>query len=132
MLNLLPEHIRFLDHVPRRWIAVGIEESGQRSAAAAGKARVRRNSRRVLRVVGRAQGLVVGGPEVAVYPAEIADRHRHAWQDFLLHAERELPVVRPGAPALHDGAVITGSDRKSTRLNSSHSQISYAVFCLKK
>src|SRR2546430_8008256 len=24
------------------------------------------------------------------------------------------------------------SDRKSTRLNSSHSQISYAVFCLKK
>src|SRR2546430_1075379 len=26
----------------------------------------------------------------------------------------------------------TESDRKSTRLNSSHSQISYAVFCLKK
>src|SRR2546430_12072033 len=25
-----------------------------------------------------------------------------------------------------------GEDRKSTRLNSSHSQISYAVFCLKK
>src|SRR2546428_4565533 len=25
-----------------------------------------------------------------------------------------------------------GSDRKSTRLNSSHDQISYAVFCLKK
>src|SRR5256886_12787504 len=29
-----------------------------------------------------------------------------------------------------DGRVVT--DRKSTRLNSSHSQISYAVFCLKK
>src|SRR5688572_31474509 len=29
----------------------------------------------------------------------------------------------------HDQA---GGDRKSTRLNSSHSQISYAVFCLKK
>src|SRR2546430_3085661 len=27
---------------------------------------------------------------------------------------------------------IEGTDRKSTRLNSSHSQISYAVFCLKK
>src|SRR5688572_31375266 len=27
---------------------------------------------------------------------------------------------------------MKGSDRKSTRLNSSHSQISYAVFCLKK
>src|SRR5688572_31372087 len=30
-----------------------------------------------------------------------------------------------------DGA-SGGRDRKSTRLNSSHSQISYAVFCLKK
>src|SRR2546430_6900751 len=29
-------------------------------------------------------------------------------------------------------ARIGGPDRKSTRLNSSHSQISYAVFCLKK
>src|SRR5205085_5871452 len=29
-------------------------------------------------------------------------------------------------------AVGFGVDRKSTRLNSSHSQISYAVFCLKK
>src|SRR5688572_32768563 len=27
---------------------------------------------------------------------------------------------------------LTEQDRKSTRLNSSHSQISYAVFCLKK
>src|SRR2546427_7984372 len=27
---------------------------------------------------------------------------------------------------------LMGGDRKSTRLNSSHSQISYAVFCLKK
>src|SRR2546427_8745256 len=31
------------------------------------------------------------------------------------------------------GTLLTGDrDRKSTRLNSSHSQISYAVFCLKK
>src|SRR2546430_11769878 len=37
---------------------------------------------------------------------------------------------------LHQGetaaAVRAVGDRKSTRLNSSHSQISYAVFCLKK
>src|SRR2546430_11566144 len=31
-----------------------------------------------------------------------------------------------------DQALAVNSDRKSTRLNSSHSQISYAVFCLKK
>src|SRR5205085_6333597 len=29
-------------------------------------------------------------------------------------------------------SITDGQDRKSTRLNSSHSQISYAVFCLKK
>src|SRR2546430_9097966 len=28
--------------------------------------------------------------------------------------------------------IVFAADRKSTRLNSSHSQISYAVFCLKK
>src|SRR5690348_17580704 len=31
----------------------------------------------------------------------------------------------------HDGNAV-GADRKSTRLNSSHPSISYAVFCLKK
>src|SRR6266853_3786067 len=30
------------------------------------------------------------------------------------------------------GQAVQHQDRKSTRLNSSHSQISYAVFCLKK
>src|SRR2546427_3179878 len=34
--------------------------------------------------------------------------------------------------ALTDPHLFSGIDRKSTRLNSSHSQISYAVFCLKK
>src|SRR5688572_32421526 len=34
---------------------------------------------------------------------------------------------------INDGLVLEPiEDRKSTRLNSSHSQISYAVFCLKK
>src|SRR2546427_8002213 len=37
-----------------------------------------------------------------------------------------LQVVDHGLRASHE------ADRKSTRLNSSHSQISYAVFCLKK
>src|SRR2546430_9834716 len=37
--------------------------------------------------------------------------------------------------AFHEAGLLVPediSDRKSTRLNSSHSQISYAVFCLKK
>src|SRR2546430_6808840 len=35
-------------------------------------------------------------------------------------------------PPVRQQDVGPTSDRKSTRLNSSHSQISYAVFCLKK
>src|SRR5688572_31988434 len=39
---------------------------------------------------------------------------------------------RFGQHRQQDGAQHGSQDRKSTRLNSSHSQISYAVFCLKK
>src|SRR3712207_8020111 len=35
-------------------------------------------------------------------------------------------------PSLETGSKPTPQDRKSTRLNSSHANISYAVFCLKK
>src|SRR2546430_6583162 len=52
------------------------------------------------------------------------------YEPALKQIEERLPVrarVRiPSVAALHV------ADRKSTRLNSSHSQISYAVFCLKK
>src|SRR3712207_7397207 len=36
-----------------------------------------------------------------------------------------------GVPGVVAGSIV-GLDRKSTRLNSSHANISYAVFCLKK
>src|SRR2546430_9793114 len=46
------------------------------------------------------------------------------------------PLVGPGAIEVDlqpvRGRLRSCLDRKSTRLNSSHSQISYAVFCLKK
>src|SRR5688572_33038526 len=42
--------------------------------------------------------------------------------------EAEVVVWNPDGST----AELSGKDRKSTRLNSSHSQISYAVFCLKK
>src|SRR2546428_3573658 len=54
--------------------------------------------------------------------------------DVALRAERQ-PVGRVG-PRLEQPAQRVEEpgrpDRKSTRLNSSHDQISYAVFCLKK
>src|SRR2546421_9723250 len=73
---------------------------------------------------------------------------------YTLSLHDALPISRPGAPAAPPGAAAPGGargpgsaaagaalrrpaaarggDRKSTRLNSSHDQISYAVFCLKK
>src|SRR2546427_2895480 len=57
-----------------------------------------------------------------VEPDEVtAGRHDAGGRDL------RPPPRRDDAPGA-SGAV----DRKSTRLNSSHSQISYAVFCLKK
>src|SRR2546430_7485135 len=50
---------------------------------------------------------------------------------------RPLPLTKISDPSTprerhsHD-PLVSSTDRKSTRLNSSHSQISYAVFCLKK
>src|SRR5689334_24602587 len=42
------------------------------------------------------------------------------------------PVLDDEARDAGDGGRVAQRDRKSTRLNSSHSSISYAVFCLKK
>src|SRR5205809_4552506 len=56
---------------------------------------------------------------------------------FLTNASRKYPVVL-GSHALNETvrvklpAGFVQRDRKSTRLNSSHGYISYAVFCLKK
>src|SRR5579859_8246363 len=57
---------------------------------------------------------------------------------YTLSLHDALPILRDTRRHDHrHGAQGTGEhrndeDRKSTRLNSSHSQISYAVFCLKK
>src|SRR5256885_10931045 len=48
----------------------------------------------------------------------------------LLPSTRSTPVARRGPTLVTHRRVST--DRKSTRLNSSHLVISYAVFCLKK
>src|SRR2546421_5564345 len=54
-------------------------------------------------------------------------RHRVAQEAVRYHGARVARHQRAVA-SLHAGL----SDRKSTRLNSSHDQISYAVFCLEK
>src|SRR5438132_6942793 len=56
-----------------------------------------------------------------------------AAEEEVAHLEGELPRgVARRVPNLELQVATSSSDRKSTRLNSSHTVISYAVFCLKK
>src|SRR3712207_8893783 len=64
----------------------------------------------------------------------VDDRPRHASGGHpLVRLLLRRDVVGGAAAARREGhAVLSSRDRKSTRLNSSHANISYAVFCLKK
>src|SRR2546429_7168211 len=72
----------------------------------------------------------LGGPVTNVLPVPMMNilnggAHAANTVDF-----QEYMIVPIGAESFPDGLRI--GDRKSTRLNSSHGYISYAVFCLKK
>src|SRR3712207_7556394 len=58
----------------------------------------------------------------------------HNINDISVSADGRVGVLtREGASSRKNGIVfLDTTDRKSTRLNSSHANISYAVFCLKK
>src|SRR3712207_6978129 len=65
----------------------------------------------------------------------VDDAHHGAIGEILVGADEHLAIGVKGRGGVqrhrHLGRV-RGLDRKSTRLNSSHANISYAVFCLKK
>src|SRR2546430_3673509 len=50
----------------------------------------------------------------------------------LFRSNARVAPAKPWRPSTRGAPQTPQTDRKSTRLNSSHSQISYAVFCLKK
>src|SRR3712207_7149769 len=66
----------------------------------------------------------------ALLPDDLVDEARLA--DVRAADDREADEVLVLGLALGVGQVLDDEDRKSTRLNSSHANISYAVFCLKK
>src|SRR5438132_9017147 len=77
--------------------------------------------------------MVRGPPRSTLFPYTTLFRSRHP----RLRPARARRMLHPWPPARgvagearHHARV--GRDRKSTRLNSSHTVISYAVFCLKK
>src|SRR5687768_17800461 len=64
-----------------------------------------------------------------------SDLGRVALSDYLCGAERERSAHSQNIESPHsidESLAMRRLDRKSTRLNSSHGYISYAVFCLKK
>src|SRR2546430_13067339 len=64
--------------------------------------------------------------------AQFADFHAPA-ADYIDEPRSKYFRTSQQSLIWRDAARLSaGADRKSTRLNSSHSQISYAVFCLKK
>src|SRR3712207_7951489 len=75
----------------------------------------------------------VGRPVIAAIPGTL--QRLQLWelgfpvtQDVLGNAQ----FLRQFADCLESARCLFAGDRKSTRLNSSHANISYAVFCLKK
>src|SRR3712207_7188011 len=76
---------------------------------------------------GRRRNGIGGRTRIGVRPATRADHHVTRLES------RNCVVAGEVHPESTVGGVIcVRQDRKSTRLNSSHANISYAVFCLKK
>src|SRR5256885_11821052 len=65
-------------------------------------------------------------PRSTLFPYTTLFRSQGALSYFAVRRKGGLPPLR------HLSGVLAKADRKSTRLNSSHLVISYAVFCLKK
>src|SRR5207244_9848015 len=83
--------------------------------------------------IGRAHNIAMSTLPGFVLPGDVSASQRY-WNEDLI--EPEVQVTPNGtiqvrtAPGI--GYAVRRKDRKSTRLNSSHQIISYAVFCLKK
>src|SRR3712207_9000712 len=82
-------------------------------------------------------------PRSTLFPYTTLFRSKTGLEDMVIEmapGTRNAPAVPEGwtvpvqntLPTVNFEEVLQNLDRKSTRLNSSHANISYAVFCLKK
>src|SRR6266478_9135850 len=100
-----------------------------------------RKHRRAMRVQGRAVGVDSARAHPSPMPTvghlfgQAVWHQHHGKPNEAVKLYKQVLALQPDhAEACNNlGCVLLAQgDRKSTRLNSSHSQISYAVFCLKK
>src|SRR3712207_6851440 len=80
-------------------------------------------------------------PRSTLFPYTTLFRSAEGVQDMKTIPPPEFQATGPSKVCRKDalrfinalfGSAVAAGDRKSTRLNSSHANISYAVFCLKK
>src|SRR2546430_8349431 len=71
-------------------------------------------------------------PRSTLFPYTTLFRSNMTPQNWTLHITNNCDAVLEAVQIAFRDLFGLETDRKSTRLNSSHSQISYAVFCLKK
>src|SRR5688572_23597064 len=123
------ERVRGVNN-PRIGLISNGEEAGKGSELVKGAYPLLENAR--LNFVGNVEGKEIfnGHVDVAVtdgFTGNVLLKSTEAVAKLIVEKIRE--TIRGGNLATKVGGML---DRKSTRLNSSHSQISYAVFCLKK
>src|SRR2546430_12812041 len=110
----------FTARLPVEWTGISGKISDELNSIIEMNAEIADEFKRVSHVVGR-QGRLSERASVAGASG--------AWKSTVEETNDLIDdLVRP----TKEMARVIGADRKSTRLNSSHSQISYAVFCLKK
>src|SRR5438477_11573456 len=71
-------------------------------------------------------------PRSTLFPYTTLFRSRRTSSELLVHLYNNVAELRQIRGAIRADQSNCAPDRKSTRLNSSHMSISYAVFCLKK
>src|SRR5689334_24154512 len=72
-------------------------------------------------------------PRSTLFPYTTLFRSRRVHPRLRGRSRRSTAAAAPGGAVTERQLPrVSAEDRKSTRLNSSHSSISYAVFCLKK
>src|SRR5690242_21094490 len=78
-----------------------------------------------------ANGSIILKPNVGEKTA-VSSMFRSRFRPFAIHKASSWELQRLHGTSRNRRRPSSSSDRKSTRLNSSHMSISYAVFCLKK
>src|SRR5438034_11218627 len=111
----------------------------ERAEGALDVARIRADFPILSRMVGDKPMVFLDSAATSQKPRQVIEAEREFYERHNANVHRGIYMLSEEATELYEGAreklarfIGASEDRKSTRLNSSHTVISYAVFCLKK